>query len=170
MATKTTSQPRERQRAGNTRRKGQRNGLTHLLAVMWHRFKNLLVNLKTYDLLSPDLAVRRQVKRSLCHRPRLSLSEWYAAFGKSQPLDYPVVCFLYAHLETYSGLELARLIPSDRLEALRWTDICGFDWAIDLCDDFRQEFGVDMTECAEDFDPQTLEELILLLQQQISRS
>jgi hypothetical protein len=170
MATKTSPQPRSHRRAGNNKGKqrAQPNGLTRLLAVMWHRFKNLFAHLKTYDLLSPDLATRRQVKRALCHRPRLSLSEWFETFCKSRPLSYPVVSFLYTRLETYSGLELARLVPSDRLEEdLCWTAICGFDWAIALCDDFMQEFGVDMTQCAETFDPKTVEDLILLLQQQV---
>jgi hypothetical protein len=172
MPTKTSLQPRERQRAGNTRRKGQRasslNGLAKFLAVMWQRFKNLFINLTNHDVLSPDMAIRRQVRRALCHRPRLGLSEWFESFGKSRPIVYPVVSFLYHRLESYSGLELARLVPSDRLEEdLHWTAICGFDWQIALCDDFMQEFGVDMTQCAEDFSPKTVEELMMLLQQQL---
>jgi hypothetical protein len=174
MAIKTTLRPRERQRAGNTRRKGQRsaqpNRLATLLAVMWHRFKNLFFNLKNHDLLSPDLATRRQVRQTLRHRPRLGLREWFEVFCKSCQGAYPVVDFLYSHLETYSGLELAVLVPSDRLEEdLHWTDVCSFDWQIALCDDFMYAFGVDMTQCVEDFSPRTVEELILLLQQQLQR-
>ncbi|NJR37863.1 MAG: hypothetical protein HC781_02245 [Leptolyngbyaceae cyanobacterium CSU_1_4] len=114
--------------------------------------------------------MRRQVKQSLRHRPTLGLSEWFESFCRSRPIAYPVVNFLYTRLETYSGIEPGKLLPSDRLEEdLRWTDLCGFDWQIILCDDFMQQFNVDMTRCIEDFSPKTLEDLGLLLHQQLKQ-
>jgi hypothetical protein len=146
-----------------------RNWATFLM-VMWHRFKNLFFSLKSYEILSPDLAVRRQVKKSLRHRPTLGMSEWFESFCKSRQVAYPVVSFLYTRLETYSGIELGKLLPSDRLEEdLRWTDLCGFDWQTILCDDFMQQFGVDMTHCIEDFSPNTIDDLVLLLHQQFKQ-
>ncbi len=137
---------------------------------MWHRFKNLFFSLKNYDTLSPDVTVRRQVKRSLRHRPTLESREWFECFCKSRQVAYPVVNFLYTRLETYSGIELGKLLPSDRLEEdLHWTDLCDFDWQIILCDDFMQQFNVDMTHCLEDFSPNTIDDLVLLLHQQFQR-
>jgi hypothetical protein len=134
---------------------------------MWHRFKNIFFSLKNYDLLSPDLAMRRQVRQSLRHRPALGLSEWFETFCKPRQIAYPVVNFLYTHLETYSGIGLGRLLPSDRLEEdLHWTELCGFDWQLTLCEDFMQQFDIDLTSSLEDFSPRTLEDLIILLHHQ----
>lgn len=169
-----TCQSRERQLSGNNEKNKQslvkpRKWAT-FLTVMWHRFKNLFLSLKNYDILSPDLAVRRQVKRALHDRPTLGLSEWFESFCKSRQVAYPVVNFLYTRLETYSGIELGKLLPSDRLEEdLRWTDLCGFDWQIVLCDDFMQQFNVDMTHCLEDFSPNTIDDLVILLHQQFKQ-
>jgi hypothetical protein len=137
---------------------------------MWYRFKNLFTTLKHYDILSPDLTMRRQVNQSLCHRPQLDVAEWFEVFCKPRQVAFPVANFLYTHLEGYSGIALAKLTPSDRLEEdLHWTDVCDFDWRIALCDDFMQQFGVDMSQCVEDFSPRTVEDLLLILQQQLQR-
>jgi hypothetical protein len=165
---------REARLPGNNKKNGRgwikpKNWATFLTA-MWHRFKNLFFSLKNYDILSPNLAMRRRVKRSLRHRPTLGVSDWFESFCRSRPIAYPVVNFLYTRLETYSGIEPGKLLPSDRLEEdLRWTDLCGFDWQVMLCDDFMQQFNVDMTRCIEDFSPNTLEDLVLLLHQQFKQ-
>jgi len=168
----SSARPSREQRLPGNNGKNKRNWIkprswANFLTVMWHRFKNLFFSLKNYDILSPNLAMRRQVKRSLRHRPTLGLSDWFESFCQPRQIAYPVVNFLYTRLETYSGIELGKLLPSDRLEEdLRWTDLCGFDWQIILCDDFMQQFNVDMTCCIEDFSPNTIEDLMLLLHQQ----
>lgn len=168
-----TLQSREHRPSGNNEKNRhlvQPKKRAFFLTVMWHRFRNLFLSLKNYDLLSPDLAMRRQVNRALRHRPTLGLSEWFESFCKSRQVAYPVVNFLYARLETYSGIKVGKLLPSDRLEEdLHWTDLCGFDWQIMLCDDFMQQFNVDMTHCIEDFSPNTIDELVILLHQQFKQ-
>lgn len=164
-------QSREHQHSGNTGNKKpgwiQPQKWVSFLTVMWHRFKNIFISLKHYDLLSPDLAMRRQVNQSLRHRPLLGLGEWFESFGKPHQIAYPVVNFLYTRLESYSGIEPGRLLPSDRLEEdLHWTELCGFDWQITLCEDFMRQFNIDLTPCLEDFSPATIEDLVFLLHHQ----
>ena len=111
--------------------------------------------------------MRRQVNQSLRHRPLLGLGEWFESFGKPHQIAYPVVNFLYTRLESYSGIEPGRLLPSDRLEEdLHWTELCGFDWQITLCEDFMRQFNIDLTPCLEDFSPATIEDLVFLLHHQ----
>jgi len=82
--------------------------------------------------------------RALRDRPVLSLDQWFEVHSKPCGLSYALTAFAYDHLEKYSGLSLARLLPSDRLEAdLCWTEICWFDWQVRLSDDLWQQFGVD---------------------------
>lgn len=133
---------------------------------MWHRFKNLVVSLKTYDALSPDLKVRRQVNRSLEQRPSLNCDQWFEAFYQSQGILYPVASFAYQHLAQYSGLEFGRVLPTDRLnEDLCWTQVCWFDWELSLYDDFWQHFGVDISSCLDESSLDTVTDLILFLNQ-----
>gem|GEM_PF-1377050 len=169
-----TLQSREHRPSGNNGKNRQSlvqpKNWAFFLTVMWHRLKNVFFSLKNYDLLGPNLTTRRQVKQSLRHRPNLGLREWFESFCESRQIAYPVVNFLYTRLETYSGIELGRLLPSDRLEEdLHWTDLCGFDWQIVLCEDFMQQFNVDMTHCIEDFSPNTIDNLVLLLHQQFKQ-
>jgi hypothetical protein len=162
------------QRSGNNERNRQgwfqpRNWVS-FLTVMWHRLKNLFFTLKNYDLLSPNLAMRRQVKGALRHRSELGMADWFEAFCKPLKGAYPVVNFLYNHLEAYSGITLGKLRPSDRLEEdLHWTDLCGFDWQVMLCEDFMQQFNIDMTSCLENFNPHTVEDLVTLLHREFQR-
>jgi hypothetical protein len=55
--------------------------------------------------------------------------------------------FLYTHLQEYTGLEVGRLQPSDRLvDDLQFPSICWFDWGLTLCTDFYDAFGVDISD------------------------
>ncbi|MBF2051783.1 MAG: hypothetical protein EDM05_047600 [Leptolyngbya sp. IPPAS B-1204] len=131
---------------------------------MWHRFKNLVVSLKTYDALSPDLKVRRQVNRMLRQRPLLSLNQWFQSFYQPLGITYTVTDFAYVHLARYSGLELGRVLPTDRLdEDLHWTQVCWFDWQLNLYDDFWQQFGVDISDCWDESALLTIKDLMAFL-------
>lgn len=133
---------------------------------MWHRFKNLVFSLKTHDALSPDLQVRRQVSQLLRQRPDLHLDQWFGSFYQPAGITYAVAAFAYEHLARYSGLEFGRVLPSDRLEQdLRWTQICWFDWQLNLYDDFWQHFNVDISDCLDSADFLTVSDLITLLNQ-----
>jgi len=115
--------------------------------AMWYRLKNFFQGFRTYAVLSPDLKVRRQVLRSLRQRPLLTPEEWFDLYGRSCKISFQVIQFAYRYLGTYSGLEFGRVLPGDRLdEDLCWTRVCWFDWYLALCDDFYQEFAIDLSD------------------------
>jgi hypothetical protein len=133
---------------------------------MWHRFKNLVFSLKAYDAMSPDLQRRRQVNRLLQQRPALDLQQWFAGFDQLQGIAYPIAAFAYEHLARYSGLEFARILPHDRLEQdLFWTQVCWFDWQLQLYDDFWQQFGVDLSDEWDESTLLTVQDLLVFLNQ-----
>jgi hypothetical protein len=132
--------------------------------VMWHRFKNLVFSLKTYDALSPDLKMRQQVNRMLRQRPALNLEQWFESFYQPLGITYAVADFAYGHLAQYSGLEVGCLLPSDRLEDdLHWTQVCWFDWQLNLYDDFWQRFEVDISDCFDESALLTVKDLMAFL-------
>ncbi|MBW4660032.1 MAG: hypothetical protein KME15_15260 [Drouetiella hepatica Uher 2000/2452] len=134
---------------------------------MWHRLKNFLSSLWTYNALRPDFRVRRRVNRSLSDRPALSQDEWFEAHYKAQGVTYAIALFAYQHLGQYSGLDLSRVLPSDRLEEdLQWTEVCWFDWEQSLCEDFHGCFGVDMGDRLDFSCLSTVQDLVDFLNQQ----
>ena len=133
---------------------------------MWHRLKNLFFSLNTYKTLSPDFKVRQQVNRALSDRPALSSDQWFETFYRSQGVAYTVVSFAYRYLQAYSGLEIGRVRPTDRLDAdLYWTEVCWFDWEAQLCRDVQQQFNIDISDCLDDFQEFTIGELVAFLDQ-----
>jgi hypothetical protein len=135
---------------------------------MWRKLKNLFLSFKTYDVLSPELQVRQQVNHRLSHRPALSLEEWFEAYWQPHGISLAIAQFVYLHLEQYSGLVCAKVLPIDRLEKdLHWTEVCWYDWELSLCDDFWQCFGVDLSDRLEEFHPTTIADLIWFLHLQL---
>lgn len=133
---------------------------------MWHRLNNLIHGLKTYDALSPDLKLRRQVNRALHQRPPMPLEQWFRTFYQPQGIAFSVANFAYVRLSAYSGLEFSRVLPNDRLhEDLYWTQVCWFDWQNNLCDDFHQQFGIEISEALDASDLQTVQDLVVFLNQ-----
>jgi hypothetical protein len=131
---------------------------------MWHRVKNSILSLKTYGILSPDLRVRQDINRSLRDRPTLSANEWFELQCKPLGIQPAVAQFAYFHLAKYSGLKFSKVYLSDRMETdLCWTQICWFDWEINLCDDFYQCFGIDISDRLHDCNPLTVGDLVLFL-------
>lgn len=139
------------------------------LVVMWHRLKNLVLSLKTYKALSPDLKVRQRVNSILRRRPALNASDWFETFYQPRGITCSIATFAYTHLQRYSGLEFARVLPSDRLyEDLHWSEVCGFDWELTLCDDFCRQFSVDISHYLHCSQWSTVDELICFLNQQLA--
>lgn len=135
---------------------------------MWQRLKNLFLSWRTYGDLSPDLKVRRRVNRWLCDRRALGAEEWYESFWQPRQVSPSVAKFVYLHLEKYSGLPAARVLPSDRLEEdLRLTLVCWFDWHFTLCEDFEQHLGVAIEDYLELQDLSTIEEFMMFLNRQL---
>ena len=131
---------------------------------MLHRLNNWILSLKTYRFLSPDVRIRRQINQLLRDRPSLSAHEWFETLCKPKGIHYAVAQFCYTYFQSYSGLEFSRVLLSDRLdEDLRWTQVCWFDWEMKLCNDFWQQFGIDLCDRLPGRSLSTVEELILLL-------
>ena len=132
----------------------------------WQKLKNAYLSFSTYADLSPDLSRRRQVKLTLKSRPSLNRHRWCQDLW-SGTYSPKILAFLYEQIPEYSGLDAGRLRPEDELEGdLSWTLICSFDWDSELCDDFQQVFGYDVSDeiLAGQFD--TLEDLVIALHQQ----
>lgn len=131
---------------------------------MLRQIKHIFWTVRTYSDLSPDLYIRKQVNQTLCDRANLSLDEWFNCFWRSREISFSVVSFVYIQLEKYSGLQSGKLLPGDRLEQdLQLTLVCWFDWNLYLCDDFFDEFGIDI---GDRFDLQTMgtvEDLVFCL-------
>ena len=143
---------------------------------MWRTLTNLIFSLRTYRALSPDIQVRRRVNRMLRTRDPLNMDEWFERFWQapqsapqsSEKISKALVAFLYTHLARYTKLEIARVLPCDRLqEDLHLPTICWFDWEINLCDDFYQTFGVDISYSFDVSTLSTIEDLALFLNRQL---
>lgn len=134
----------------------------------WQKLKNAYFNLSAYADLSPDLSRRRQVNRALESRPVINRHDWcHTLWPKTYSAK--ILAFVYEHLPQYSGLAAGALRPDDQLEAdLSWTHICAFDWDADMCDDFQQVFGYDISDHLMGASLDTLEDLVICLHQQAS--
>lgn len=136
------------------------------LQCMWQKLKNLLASFSTYADLSPDLRQRRQVNRFLRDRPALTPDEWFEQFWEPLEISQAVTDFVYLSLQNYSGLEWARVQPSDHLvKDLHLVLVCWFDWEISFCEDFFCCFGVELGLEVDNF--QTVEDLVIFLDHQL---
>lgn len=136
---------------------------------MWRQIKNFFFSVITYNDLSPNLKIRRLVNQALRHRAALSLDEWFECFWQHKCIAKSVVAFVYVYLEKYSGLQMARVRPSDRLERdLHFSLICWFDWQLNLCEDFLQCFGVDISERLPLYQFSTVEDFIAFLNKEFN--
>ena len=116
---------------------------------MWQSAVNYFRSLRTYRDLSPDAGIRRQVNAQLRGRESLSIEEWSRLFPTISTHDtaQPLLAFIYTKLSAYSGLQVGRLRPEDRLVVdLQLPLVCWFDWPHQLCDDFYESFQVDLIE------------------------
>jgi len=137
---------------------------------MWQSAINYLRNLRTYQDLSPDAGIRRRVNVQLSQRPALSLEDWSKQFPKvaNSPGSQRLLAFVYDKLPVYSGLEVSKLRPSDRLiEDLQLPLVCWFDWPNQLCCDFYDTFQVDISEEFDESLLDTLGDLVWFLNQQL---
>lgn len=135
---------------------------------MWLNLKNICSSISTYPDLSPDIQTRRSINQALRLRPALSLDQWFEFFWRPHGIAKSVVAFVYTHLEKYSGLHMAHVKPTDRLEQdLQLTLVCWFDWQLALCDDFLACFGVDISDRMELYTVSTVDEFVRFLNHQL---
>jgi hypothetical protein len=101
-------------------------------------------------------------------RPALGIDDWYESFWQPRQVSPSVARFVYFHLEKYSGLPAARILPSDRLEEdLCFTLVCWFDWHFTLCEDFEQYLGAEIDDSLGLQDLTTIEEFMMFLNRQL---
>ena len=139
---------------------------------MWRTLTNLIFSLRTYRALSPNFQVRRRVNRMLKSRTPLSIDEWFERFwqtpNSAENIPKDLAAFLYKNLARYTDLEIACILPCDRLnEDLHFPAICWFDWEINLCEDFYETFGVDISFSFDVSNLSTIEDLALFLNRQL---
>lgn len=135
---------------------------------MWRRINNIIQSISFYADFSPDFKTRQLVNQTLCDRRALSLDEWFDRFWQPRGISKTIAGFVYTHLEKYSGLQVAKFRPGDRLEQdLKLTLVCWFDWHITLCEDFCFCFGIDISDRFDLRDFYTLEEFMSFLDRQL---
>jgi hypothetical protein len=137
---------------------------------MWQSVINYLHSVWTYRDLSPDKGIRLQVNVQLRHRPRLSLEAWSHLFalGTNQALNSSLLTFIYQKLPDYSGLDVGRIRPSDRLiDDLQLPLVCWFDWPNELCADFYDTFQIDISEEFDESEQETIGDLVHFLYQRL---
>lgn len=135
---------------------------------MWRRWKqatNYIHGLQTYQDMSPDLLVRRQVNQSLRERRPLSADAWCSECHRATHAQRDTLLFVYRSLATHSGLEFSRVRPADRLvDDLQFPLVCWFDWPLRFCEDVFNHFGVDISDTFDEAGLDTLADLICCLE------
>ncbi|MEL6602181.1 MAG: hypothetical protein AAFP20_03015 [Cyanobacteria bacterium J06614_10] len=132
---------------------------------MMNQLNNWLCSIRTYADLSPDLTIRRQINQQMEDRGRslLDLTDWCALFS-CERVDRPVLAFVYRQFSDYSGIEFGRIRPGDQLIAdLQLPLVCWHDWAIDFCEDFCNQFQVDLSDRFDEANFDTVGELVAFL-------
>lgn len=135
---------------------------------MWRKLDNIVLNIRTYADLSPDISIRRQINHAMRSRPTRTSEDWYRSFWQPLAISRELSLFIYEQMEFYSGLQFAKVTPSDRLtEDLQLPLVCWFDWEWNLCDDFRDRFGVEISDRFDISMLHTVRDLVIFLNQQL---
>ncbi|MGI8934284.1 MAG: hypothetical protein ACR2FS_09445 [Phormidesmis sp.] len=138
--------------------------------LMIGQLNNWFSSVNTYADMSPDLSIRRQVNERMKARTRraLSRSEWCQLFS-TPASTRPVLSFIYQYFGQYSGIEFGRVRPSDRLNCdLHFPLVCWFDWSLTFCEDFFQQFNLDLSDRFDEAAFETIGELVNFLVEQMS--
>ncbi|MBE9062839.1 hypothetical protein [cf. Phormidesmis sp. LEGE 11477] len=136
--------------------------------------------------MSPDLAIRAQInlRMKANSRPALGISDWCQLFlapnaarqtsafrcsasGTSDTRR--VLCFVYQRFSQYSGLDFSRVRPEDRLDHdLHFALVCWFDWTITFCEEFFEQFDLDLSDRFDEDEFNTIGELVMFLIDQVN--
>ncbi|MGD1898044.1 MAG: hypothetical protein ACFB16_13945 [Phormidesmis sp.] len=136
---------------------------------MMNQLNNWFSTLSAYADMSPDIAIRHQVNQWMKKRTRLNLdvSEWCDLFAP-QSENRELLTFIYQQFSQYSGLEFGRVRPRDTLHAeLHFALVCWHDWVITFCEDFYQQFQIDLSDHFDEDDFETIGEMIAYLSEQL---
>ena len=139
---------------------------------MMNQLSNWINSVSVYADMSPDLGIRYQVNQWLQTRTHraLSLTAWCRLFS-DQSTDREVLAFVYQRFSEYSGLEFGRVRPGDLLHGdLHLALVCWHDWVITFCEDFCEQFYLDLSDCFDEDDFETIGELVTFLHSQVELS
>lgn len=137
----------------------------------WQQTNNYIHGLQTYQDMSPDLSMRRQVNQFLRnHRRPLSSDAWCSECYRVTQAQSNTLLFIYRALADYSGLEFNRVRPEDHLvDDLQFPLVCWFDWSVRFCDDVVNHFGIDISDTFDETRFDTLADLITFLDDYVQR-
>lgn len=147
---------------------------------------NWLSSVSAYADMSPDLAIRAQInlRMKADARSALGISDWcslfvtqnavagtsaftHSTFGTSDARR--VLCFVYQRFSQYSGIDFSRVRPEDRLNHdLHFALVCWFDWTTTFYEDFLEEFDIDLSDCFDEDEFNTIGELVMFLIDQLN--
>ncbi|MGB7086796.1 MAG: hypothetical protein WBD47_14655 [Phormidesmis sp.] len=136
------------------------------------QLKNFLSSAYAYADMSPDITIRKKVNDWMLRRDRssLSLSDWCQLYS-TQAQAYSVLSFIYQSFSQYSGLDFSRVRPDDQLNRdLHFPLVCWFDWSITFCEDFFQQFDLDLSDRFDEASFSTIGEMVNFLIAQMSQS
>ncbi|MGB3574103.1 MAG: hypothetical protein WA783_09650 [Phormidesmis sp.] len=137
---------------------------------MMQQFNSWFVNVNAYADMSPDIAIRHQVNQWLKDRARynLELSAWQRLFAP-QSKNSDLLTFIYQRFGRYSGLSFGRVRPRDTFHGdLHFALVCWHDWVITFCEDFYEQFHIDLSDRFDEDDFETIGEMIAYLDRQIA--
>ncbi len=93
----------------------------------------------------PNPGACEDLKKYLENREPLSIVDWHRKWWEPLGVKKDVSDFVYKNLESYLGIEAAKVIPSDRLiDDLHFDKLGWPRWDADLRDDFEEQFTVDL--------------------------
>lgn len=135
---------------------------------MLSRFANQLQNrwmdLSAYPDMRPDYKMRKHVNQHLSTRPLYGAVEWHQRFWYPLRVQRAVSEFVYEILRECSGLEVGRLLPSDRLMMeLQLPMVCWFDWEIAWTEQFISRFELETDWILDIGEFETLQDFMLAL-------
>jgi hypothetical protein len=135
-----------------------------MLSRLATQLQNRWMDLNAYPDMRPDYKIRQQVNRSHAQRPLYSAVEWHQRFWYPLGIQRLLSEFVYELLTECSGLEIGRLLPSDRLmQDLQLPLVCWFDWEMVWTEQFGTRFGLETDWILDIAEFETLEELMVAL-------
>ncbi len=141
-----------------------------MLSRLATQLHNRWMDLNAYPDMRPDYKIRQQVNRSHADRPLYSAVEWHQRFWYPLGVQRLLSEFVYELLGECSGLEIGRLVPSDRLmQDLQLPLVCWFDWEMVWTEQFSSRFELDSDWILDIGEFETLEELMLALDRLLKR-
>jgi hypothetical protein len=141
-----------------------------MLSRLATQLQNRWMDLNAYPDMRPDYRVRQQVKRSHADRSLYSAVEWHQRFWYPLGVQRLLSEFVYELLGECSGLDVGRLLPSDRLmQDLQLPLVCWFDWEMVWTEQFVHRFELETDWVLDIGEFETLEELMVALDRLLKR-